>query len=62
MSEEHELRPVDAAHLIRQRHAEADARRVKAERARAERAAQVTSAEHEQRQYTDPHRERGIGF
>ncbi|MGO3234289.1 MAG: MobF family relaxase [Microbacterium sp.] len=56
------LPTVEAAQLIRQRHAETEARRVEAERARAERAEQITSVEHEQRPHVDPHRERGIGF
>ncbi len=62
LSEIETLPIVEAAHLIRQWHAEAEAWRVEAERARGERAEQIALSEPAQYQRRDPHHERGIGF
>ena len=56
------LTPVEAAQLIRQRQAEAEARRVKVERARAERAKKLTPTDREPRRSSGPQRDRSLGF
>lgn len=62
LSEIETLSTVEAVQLIRQRHAETEARRVEAERARAERAEQIALSDRAQYQWRDPHHERSIGF
>lgn len=62
ISEIETMPAMDVAQLIRQRHAETEARRVEAERARAERAEQIAITERSRNPYIDPHRERSIGF
>ena len=56
------LPAVEAAQLIRQQHADAEAHRIEVERARTERTKQIAVTEHEPRQHTDPNRERGFGY
>lgn len=62
ISEIETMPAMDVAQLIRQRHAETEARRVEAERARAERAEQIAITERSRNPYIDPHRERSTGF
>ncbi|HZK05624.1 MAG TPA: MobF family relaxase [Actinomycetaceae bacterium] len=56
------LSPGEAAQLFRQRQAETEARRITAERARAQRAKKLTPTEWEPRRSPGTQRERGIGF